>query len=120
VSMAPNKKPSNEYAQRIAQGGLRASWVLLLLPLVLMWVGALVGDNGILKLWQLKNEIRRIEEQNRHLEAKNARREKEIYLLKTNPGYIEALARKELRYLRKGEKLYWFEKEAEELSEETP
>ncbi len=88
------------------------TWLLLLLPVVLMWIGAVVGDNGILKLWQLRNEIRHVEECNRVLEKKNKKKEKEIQLLKTNRTYIEAIARKELRYVRKGEKLYWFDKEA--------
>ena len=96
----------------------RILWIIYVLPVLFFFLGAVFGDNGILKLWRLKKEIRRFEEENVRIMARNQRLEREINLLRTNRNYIEALARKELRYIKKGERMYWFEKEEEEKIEE--
>ena len=50
----------------------------------------------------LKDEIHRLEEQNRRLE-------KEIESLRNNPFYLEKVAREELGMSREGEVIYKFE-----------
>ncbi len=99
-------EPRKSFFQR------RIGMFVFAMPLVFFLVGALFGENGVVKLWRLKREIQRVEQDNVQLEADNKRLEREIKLLKTNRTFIEALARKELGYAKKGEKVYWFVQEA--------
>jgi cell division protein FtsB len=98
----------------------RIGWILVLIPVGFLLLGALLGDQGVVKLWRLKDEMKRVEEGNARIEARNQRLEEEINLLRTNRKYLEALARKELGYMKRGEKIYWFPNEAGKVGEETP
>lgn len=74
---------------------------LLLLAALLMLI--IFGDKGINDLRELKIERSRLIGINLELERENQRLYREIKRLKTDPGYIENIARRELGLVGKGE-----------------
>jgi cell division protein FtsB len=64
---------------------------------MLILLGLIVtSDNGFLELNHLKAEHTRIVQQNFHLTKKNYRLYRTIKRLKTDPSYVEHIARREL------------------------
>jgi len=74
---------------------------ILLLAALLMLI--IFGDKGINDLRELKTERSRLIGINMELERENQRLYREIKRLKTDPGYIENIARRELGLVGKGE-----------------
>jgi cell division protein FtsB len=74
---------------------------ILLLAALLMLI--IFGDKGINDLRKLKTERSRLIGINMELERENQRLYREIKRLKTDPGYIENIARRELGLVGKGE-----------------
>jgi cell division protein FtsB len=68
------------------------------------------GKRGLLHLARVKEELRLLKEVNTQLEAENLALRKEIELLKTNPEYIEDLAREELGLVKENELIYQLKK----------
>lgn len=80
----------------------------LLLSLAILLLAALLllivfGDNGINDLRKLKTERSKLIGINLKLERENQGLYREIKRLKTDPGYIENIARQELGMVGKGE-----------------
>ncbi len=80
----------------------------LLLNLSMLLLAALLliiifGDKGINDLRELKTERSRLIGINLELERENQRLYREIKRLKTDPAYIENIARRELGMVGKGE-----------------
>jgi cell division protein FtsB len=80
----------------------------LLLSLAILLLAALVllivfGDNGINDLRKLKTERGKLIGINLKLERENQGLYREIKRLKTDPGYVENIARQELGMVGKGE-----------------
>jgi cell division protein FtsB len=67
---------------------------------------AVFGANGFLAFHQKKSESQKLQLEIRFLQQDNARREKVIKDLKSNPQAIEKEARERLRYARPGEVIY--------------
>ena len=76
------------------------------LLLALIGYHAIFGANGFLVFHQKKRESQRLELEIRSLQQDNARREKDIKALKSDPQAIEKEARERLRYARPGEIVY--------------
>jgi len=74
--------------------------------LCLLGYHAIFGANGFLVFHQKKSESQRLELEIQSLQQDNARREREIKALKSNPQAIEKEARERLRYARPGEVIY--------------
>jgi cell division protein FtsB len=74
--------------------------------LCLIGYHAIFGANGFLVFHQKKNESHRLELEIQSLQQDNARREREIKALKSEPQAIEKEARERLRYARPGEVIY--------------
>ena len=74
--------------------------------LCLIGYHAIFGANGFLVFHQKKNESQRLELEIQSLQQDNARREREIKALKSEPQAIEKEARERLRYARPGEVIY--------------
>lgn len=74
--------------------------------LCLIGYHAIFGANGFLVFHQKKSESQRLELEIQSLQQDNARREREIRALKTEPQAIEKEARERLRYARPGEVVY--------------
>jgi cell division protein FtsB len=74
--------------------------------LCLIGYHAIFGANGFLVFHEKKSESQRLELEIQTLQQDNARREKEIRALKSEPQAIEKEARERLRYARPGEVIY--------------
>jgi cell division protein FtsB len=74
--------------------------------LCLIGYHAVFGANGFLVFHQKKTESQKLELEIQALQQDNARREKEIKALKSQPQAIEKEARERLRYARPGEVVY--------------
>ncbi len=83
-----------------------ALWSLFVgLSCLFLW-SAFSGPQGIIELLKLKGSLKRLESQNEALLLKNQALEKEIYLLRNSPAYLEKVAREEYGYAYEGEKVY--------------
>lgn len=69
---------------------------------------ALTSQQGLLSYLEMKKTLERLREENLAQRRKNGQLEKEIYLLRHSPEYVEKVAREEFGYLREGEALFWF------------
>jgi cell division protein FtsB len=56
----------------------------------------------------MRETLQKLEGENLDRLKKNHSQEKEIYLLRDSPSYVEKIAREEYGYIRKGEKIFWF------------
>lgn len=80
--------------------------ILLSMGIILLFAMLLFivfSDNGLADLYLLKNERDRLIGENRHLTAENLKLYRAIERLKSDPAYIESIARKELGMIRKEE-----------------
>lgn len=67
------------------------------------------GQQGLFSFFELKESLHRIEKENLELLEESHAFEKDIYLLRNNPGHVEKIAREEFGYISKGETLYLFQ-----------
>ena len=80
--------------------------ILLSMSIVLLFAMLLFivfSDNGLADLYQLKNERDRLIGENGNLTEENLKLYRSIKRLKSDPAYIESIARKELGMIRKDE-----------------
>lgn len=66
------------------------------------------GERGLLRINDLKRELRRIEERSAELRTMNAKLSQEVALLHSDRNQIERIARKELGLVRPNEIIYQF------------
>jgi len=81
--------------------------VILALACVFLW-SAFSGPQGAVGFLKLRGSLRQLEAENRGLLLQNQTLEKEVYLLRNSPAYIEKVAREEYGYTYEGEKVYTF------------
>ncbi len=83
-------------------------WGLFLgLACVFLW-SAFSGPQGAVEFLRLRGSLRQLEAENRVLLLQNQALEKEVYLLRNSPAYMEKVAREEYGYTYEGEKVYTF------------
>jgi len=83
-------------------------WSLFLgLACVFLW-SAFSGPQGAVEFLRLRGSLRQMEAENRGLLLRNQALEKEVYLLRNSPAYMEKVAREEYGYTYAGEKVYTF------------
>jgi cell division protein FtsB len=83
------------------------------LPLILLGVAALAGlavlssivGHGFQEVARLEEERRRLEEEKARLEKSIEELEKTLEALRTNPEAVESLARRELGWIKPGERV---------------
>jgi cell division protein FtsB len=86
----------------------------IFLPLILglllaFFIGLTIfGDNGLLHLAGMNQEIHRIEKNIRQLETENEQLKHIVLLLQRNNRYQELMCRRELGMVRKDEKIFIF------------
>ncbi|MDY0211865.1 MAG: septum formation initiator family protein [Desulfuromonadaceae bacterium] len=85
----------------------RRSVVLAILGLSFLAFSAL-GDNGMLKLFEVLEYKSELIESKNDLVRKNKRLEAELYALQHDDSYIEQVARGTLSLVREGETVYQF------------
>jgi len=89
-----------------APGGEYVLWSLFaVLACVLLW-SAFSGPQGAVEFLRLRGSLRQLEAENRVLLLQNQALEKEVYLLRNSPDYLEKVAREEYGYAHEGEKVY--------------
>ena len=82
----------------VAAGALGVVFVVMLV----------LGGNGLLKVWRLKQKVDALQRDVQMLEAENDRLARTIDRLREDPALIEKIAREELGYVREGEKVLKF------------
>jgi cell division protein FtsB len=91
--------------------GISTLILLLFISLALsgyfVW-SAFSGKHGLFSYFEMRETLQKLEGENLDRLKKNHSQEKEIYLLRDSPSYVEKIAREEYGYIRKGEKIFWF------------
>lgn len=75
------------------------------------FASAVAGDSGLAKLYQLYGEQHKIEEKIKQQKDSNAKLRREVEALRTDPKYLEKLAREDLGLVMPGEVVYQFSNE---------
>ena len=83
----------------------RWPWLVLIIVAVTI-VAAATGDQGLIRLFELRSDYARILGQNGELQADNARLEAEVKELREDPEAIEKIAREELGMVKQDEIVY--------------
>lgn len=82
---------------------------LVLVLLIVLCIGfTIFGDNGVLHLVGMRQDINRIEKNIKRLEVENERLKHVALLLQHNDRYQEMMSRQELGMVRKDEKIFIF------------
>ncbi len=79
---------------------------LLLCAGIVLVVDALVGDKGLIEMQKKRAEYRALETTLARSRAENARLREEARRLKEDPEAVEEIARRELGFIKPGEKLF--------------
>ncbi|HIJ78187.1 MAG: septum formation initiator family protein [Desulfobulbaceae bacterium] len=84
--------------------------IILLSTLIFLIVGAwsIFGPFGALKYYRVAGELKEVQTRNKGLTQANDNLRKEIIKLRTDPAYLEEVARKEFGLLKKNEVVYDF------------
>jgi cell division protein FtsL len=86
----------------------RSRLVLVAILLLLLMAVSLVGDRGLLRLYQLHQTRAALIREIQQVSAANVVLAEEVRALRTDPGRIEAIAREELGLVKPGETVYEF------------
>ena len=88
-----------QWRRRIATGSVAVLTVLLLVHVVF-------GDNGMLVYANKRSEHQKLDEELKSLQEENERLNGRIKALRTDPATIEKEAREQLKYARRGERVF--------------
>lgn len=85
--------------------------ILILSSLIILLVGTwtVFGPFGMVKYLRVANELNQVLTRNSELARDNENLRKEIIKLKTDPAYLEEVARKQFGLIKKNEVVYEFE-----------
>jgi len=83
-----------------------ASAILLCLYLVVTFV---MGEMGLVKYYRMKDQYSTLTEGIAKLKQDNVRLRKEVSSLKSDPAYMERVARDKLGLARQGEIVYYYD-----------
>ena len=86
----------------------RSRLVLVAILLLLLVAASLVGDRGLLRLYQLHRTRAALTREIEQVSAANSTLAEEVRALRTDPGRVEAIAREELGLVKPGETVYEF------------
>ena len=93
-------------------------FMIILVPffgLMIAWLG--FGERGFIHLHKMERERRVYVEKIQTLEKENQRLLDEIHRLKTDPSYVESVARKELGLVKDNEIIYRFDRRQGDTSQ---
>jgi cell division protein FtsB len=99
------RKALRKAVPRTPRGEYLIWGLFLALSIFFLW-SALSGPQGAITYLKLKGSLQELEERNRVLLYQNQNLEKEVYLLRNSPEYLEKVAREEYGYTYPGEKVY--------------
>src|SRR3972149_6418203 len=86
----------------------RPRLVLVAILLLFLVAASLVGDRGLIRLYQLHRTRAALTREIEQVSATNAALAEEVRALRTDPGRVEAIAREELRLVKPEEMVYEF------------
>ena len=81
---------------------------------------SLFGEVGILSTWRMGRSQKQLVEENARLREDNARLRAEVDKLRTNPAYIEEIARKELGLIGRKENVIVLERKPDDPPRNPP
>lgn len=87
---------------------LRSRLVLAAILLLFLVATSLMGERGLIRLYQLHRTRAALTQEVEQLTAANAALAEEVRVFRTDPGRIEAIAREELGLVKPGEIIYEF------------
>jgi cell division protein FtsB len=99
-------KPSGASIPDKRRRGRRAVQYLLVFVGCVLILDALVGEKGLLEMVKKRQEYRALEQSLADVRAENARLREEAQRLQDDASAIEDLARRELGFIKPGEKLF--------------
>lgn len=86
----------------------RPRLMVVAILLVLLVAASLVGDRGLLRLYQMHRTRAALTQEIEQLTATNAALAEEVRALRSDPGRVEVIAREELGLVRPEEMVYEF------------
>jgi len=86
----------------------RPRLVVVAILLLLLVAASLMGERGLLRLYQMHRFRAALTREVEQLSAANAALAEDVRALRTDPGRIEAIAREELGLVKPGEIVYEF------------
>lgn len=88
--------------------GRRWAWGSYLGVIALVATLSALDPSGLRKYVKLSRDVRDIRAENARLALENGRLAREVHALRTDPTALERAAREELRFVRPGERVFWF------------
>jgi cell division protein FtsB len=88
---------------------LRRHLRLVIIFLIALVAVSVLGNRGLVRLYQMHRDRAVLEREIEHLSATNAALTEEVRLLKADPARIEGIAREELGLVKPGELVYEFQ-----------
>jgi len=83
-------------------------WTIFTITLVLLCLWLLFAPNGVVRYYNLQQEIAGVREDEASLEEQNASLATDVNRLEKDPAYLEDLARDEYGLIRKNEMIFDF------------
>jgi cell division protein FtsB len=102
----PSKPSSSASSSSLRSRGRRAVQYLLVFVGCVLVLDALVGEKGLLEMLKKRQEFRALEQSLAGVRADNARLREEARRLQEDADAIEELARRQLGFIKPGEKLF--------------
>ncbi len=84
------------------------SWLIPGICLLMILSFTVFGERGLLRIYEMKREMRTIKQKSVQLEQENKRLSLSIEGLRSDRGQLERIARKELGLVRRNEVIYQF------------
>ena len=105
---SPSRDMSSQSSKpwRLFESSPQWTLTLLLIAVGLVVFFVLIGDYGLWSRYKQHQHIEKVIAENDALEKKARLLEEEIHALKTDPRYIEMVAREELGLVKKSELIY--------------
>ncbi len=103
--MSPPRRRARRWPRKIL------AWAALLFAGTTL-IRALVGDRGLVAVWQHRGEVGAVERELEVLREQNENLRRDIRSLRSDPRAIEPIAREDLGYARPGEVVILFPRQS--------
>jgi cell division protein FtsL len=110
----PKKNKTREQVEMEKKRRTRFFMMLSLLFILYFLLSFIFGDMGLISHYRMKKTYQKFEQELDQLSKENERLRKEAEALKTDPHYIERLARERLGLSKEGEIIYQYEENNKE------